>query len=113
MGMKKGGVEGIVNLSLHGELHVVGYWTDDLCDSKWAEVFGSEFCGRVCHFQVGSFNPYLLSLLIGAECSFLVPECLHLGHGLVHVFLCLFYLSLPLFDCHTSFFLYCTVRYVD
>jgi hypothetical protein len=99
MGIKKGGMEDIVNFPLHRELHVVGHWADDFYNPKWAKAFGSEFCSGVRCLQVGSFNPYLLSFLIGVECSFLVPECLHPCHGLVYIFLCLFYLSLSLFDC--------------
>jgi hypothetical protein len=92
-------MESVVNLPLCGELHVVGYWADDFCDFKGAKALGLEFCGEVCCFQVCSFDPYLLSFLIGVECCLLIPECLCLGHGLMHIFSCLLHLSFSPFHC--------------
>jgi hypothetical protein len=88
-------MEGVVDFPLSRELHMVCYQANDFCDFERAKVLGPEFHGGVCHFQICSFDPYLLSLLIGVECHSLIPECLCLGHGLMCVFLCLFHLPLP------------------
>ena len=104
MGMEKRGMEGVVDFPLRRKLHAVGHGADYLRDFEGTKALSTEFRGGMCRFEICSFNPYLLSLLIGAEGRPFVPETLCLGHGFVSIFSCLFHQSFSFFYCrHVSF----------
>jgi hypothetical protein len=91
MGVKKCGMKGVVDFPLDWELHTVSHGANHFCDLKGAKAFSMEFCGGMCRSDICPFDPYLLSLLIGAEIRLLVPETLCLSHGFMCIFSCLFH----------------------
>jgi hypothetical protein len=99
MGMKKCGMEGVMDFLLGWELDAIGHRANYFCDFEGAKVLSAELHGGMCHFDICPFDPHLLSFLIGAEGHLLVPETLHLGHGFMCIFLCLFHQSFPIFYC--------------